>query len=1018
MRAVRRTRRAHGAGALLIASLLWVGGLDEAGAQVRNFKHYTAFEGVPQAQVLSTAQDSRGYVWFATYGGLSRFNGSEFRTWTTADGLTSNSVFDIAVDGTDRLLIATSGGACVMEDERFHCYREADGLVNDYVRSVVPDGQGGMWVGTSRGVSHVTPSGIRSYTMDDGLPAERVGRVAVDSAGGVWATTDLGLYRLSGERFVPDSPEHFAGRAVQFVTPVTGGVLVGSEGRLFLRRDGGTVPVAEGLLPEDAQLVDGVIDGAGTIWVATRTGALRIAGQRVEQLTERHGLLNNLVNHVSLDREGDVWFGTESGASKHVPGPFTTYTMNEGLPSPFVRAVEVGPAGDVWVGTRNGVAVFDEDAGRFRSVELEGLPDSRVYGLGRSPDGGMLIGVRGGLGYLKDGALRVYGEKHGLPGAVVYALVPDGRGGMWVSTDRGLARWENGELTRIDQPDLNELSILSMATDDRGRVWLGRTNGGIAIWDGATLETIGPEDGLSDQSVWTLAMDAQGRMWAGTNGDGAYRIGPAGIERFTQKQGLASDFIWQVMPDSRGDVWLFGNAGLDRLTADGLTHYGRGSGLIELEGSVSAVREDSNGDLWFGSGSGVVRYVPGLDVPPAHRPPIYVEVVTHDGEPVIDRPGASPDDGRLRLRDGAVRITFGSPSFRDESVIRYRYRLVGSGDSWSAPLKERSITYAGLNPGHYNFEVVADNRGLRSETPATFAFTIVPAFWQTWTFRIIGALLLATAAGSVPAMRARGLEKERRRLEALVAQHTRELAEKNERLQHSNRDLEHFAYVASHDLQEPLRKIRAFSDRVSTRYAALLDDQGRDYLARTANAASRMQQLIDDLLTLSRLTTKRKPTELIEFGSIVRDVVADLEIRIQSTGGRVEVGKLPDIDADPAQIRQLMQNLIGNALKFHRPDEPPVVRVSASPAGPGRIEIRVEDNGIGFDSADAQKLFLPFQRLHPRMQYEGTGIGLSICQKIVERHGGTIRAESEPGRGSKFIVILPEHQPVVEAHAA
>jgi signal transduction histidine kinase len=602
----------------------------------------------------------------------------------------------------------------------------------------------------------------------------------------------------------------------------------------------------------------------------------------------------------------------------------------------------------------------------------------------------------------------------------VYALLPDGHGGVWVGTNRGLVRWKNGNLEPVDHPDLQAMNIMSMALDRSGRLWLGRSSGGLAIWDGETLEMIGPDQQMSGQQVWAVSMDAQGRMWAGTNGDGVYRFGPTGFDRLTTKDGLASNFVWQVLPDSRGDIWLFGNVGLDRVSGDRIIHYGTGSGLIELEGSAGAAHEDESGNLWFGTGKGVARYVPGLDQPPAVKPPVYVERVTHEGEPVegFDELATTRSSKPVRLKAGAVRLGFGSPSYRDESVIRYRYRLRGASEAWSAPSAERSITYAGLKPGHYAFEVIADNRGVVSETPATYAFTITPAFWQTLWFRIPVFLLLAGLAGAVPAWRASRLEKERRRLEALVAQHTRELAEKNERLEHSNRDLEHFAYVASHDLQEPLRKIRAFSDRVSKRYAAQLDDQGRDYLARTENAASRMQRLIDDLLSLSRITTRKHPMQTFALGQLVREVVADLEIRIQSTDGRVEIGDLPEIEADPAQIRQLMQNLIGNALKFHRPDEPPVVRVSAVPAGHGRIEIRVEDNGIGFDSREADKLFLPFQRLHSRMQYEGTGIGLSICQKIVERHGGTIRAESEPGVGSKFIAIVPTRQPRVEAHAA
>ena len=307
---------------------------------------------------------------------------------------------------------------------------------------------------------------------------------------------------------------------------------------------------------------------------------------------------------------------------------------------------------------------------------------------------------------------------------------------------------------------------------------------------------------------------------------------------------------------------------------------------------------------------------------------------------------------------------------------------------------------------------------VESDASAVFAFSVQPALWQTWWFRLLGALLVAGGAAAVPWLRARGLERERRRLEALVAQHTRELAEKNARLEASNRDLEHFAYVASHDLQEPLRKIQAFSDRVTRVYAERLDDTARDYLSRMTSAAARMQRLIDDLLSLSRVSTRRRPIQRLDLNALVQEVVGDLEFRIHATQGRVDVDRLPSIHGDPVQIRQIFQNLIGNALKFHRPGSPPVVRVSAQAQDAYCTEIHVEDNGIGFESKDAEKVFLPFQRLHTRTQYEGTGIGLTICQKIAERHGGTIRAESTPGEGSRFIVILPVNGPMGEQNVA
>ncbi len=238
-------------------------------------------------------------------------------------------------------------------------------------------------------------------------------------------------------------------------------------------------------------------------------------------------------------------------------------------------------------------------------------------------------------------------------------------------------------------------------------------------------------------------------------------------------------------------------------------------------------------------------------------------------------------------------------------------------------------------------------------------------------------------------------------------------------LEASNRELQDFAFVASHDLQEPLRKIRAFGDQLRTDCAAALDAEGADYLDRMQGAATRMQALIEALLNYSRVTTKARPFSHIDLTAAANEATGNLEASIRDTGGRVEIDGLPMIEADPVQMVQLFQNLIGNALKFHG-EERPVVKVYGLPAGPDEIEgqskarefkIFVEDNGIGFDEKYLDRIFTLFQRLHGRGVHEGTGIGLAICRKIVDRHGGDITAKSTPGKGTTFIVSLPVKQP-------
>jgi PAS domain S-box-containing protein len=234
------------------------------------------------------------------------------------------------------------------------------------------------------------------------------------------------------------------------------------------------------------------------------------------------------------------------------------------------------------------------------------------------------------------------------------------------------------------------------------------------------------------------------------------------------------------------------------------------------------------------------------------------------------------------------------------------------------------------------------------------------------------------------------------------------------RLEASNRELEDFAYVASHDLQEPLRKIQAFGDRLKAKHAAELDAQARDYIERMQAAAKRMQILINDLLSFSRVTTKAQPFVPVDLGVVAHEVAHDLELRAHDAGGEIVIGALPSIDADPLQMRQLLQNLASNALKFHRQGVPPRVEIYGD-AFDGRVQIVVADNGIGFDEKYADRIFTMFERLHGRGTYEGTGIGLAICRKIAERHGGEIAARSTPGEGSTFVVTLPIHHE--EKHA-
>ena len=226
-------------------------------------------------------------------------------------------------------------------------------------------------------------------------------------------------------------------------------------------------------------------------------------------------------------------------------------------------------------------------------------------------------------------------------------------------------------------------------------------------------------------------------------------------------------------------------------------------------------------------------------------------------------------------------------------------------------------------------------------------------------------------------------------------------------LKRSNFELQEFASIASHDLQEPLRKVITFVDRLKEK-TKNLDEVTCDYINRIKKSTMRMQVFIDDLLVYSSVMIQPKQFEQIDLNLIIKESLSNLEDSIARNKGTINVDDLPALQADPAQMMQLLQNLIGNALKYHKVGIPPIINIQGQDSGNGEISIVIEDNGIGFSEKYAERIFHPFQRLHGTSEYEGTGIGLAICRRIIDRHNGTITVKSNLGEGSMFIVTLPK----------
>lgn len=375
------------------------------------------------------------------------------------------------------------------------------------------------------------------------------------------------------------------------------------------------------------------------------------------------------------------------------------------------------------------------------------------------------------------------------------------------------------------------------------------------------------------------------------------------------------------------------------------------------------------------------------------------------------------------VADASGRVTFANSAHRDvwatsdarQSIRdpRFKYRDVNTGET--------------VPDGRMALARALDGEVVHGETFCIDAFDGTPKTILVSALPIHGKrgnveLAVGAEVDISPQMRAKEAEARALREHAL-----REAAESREEelrrhaieLERSNRELQDFAYVASHDLQEPLRKIITFTELIMDEFGENLGGEGRSYLGRAQDAAVRMSRLIKDLLAFSRVATRAEPFRKVDLNGILQDALSDLEVPVEQTGAQVNVQALPVLEADPSQMRQLFQNIIGNSLKFHRAGRAPRIDVSSEPV-PLRDDgtraarawkIEFADNGIGFDEKYLDRIFSPFQRLHGRSAYEGTGMGLAICRRIVERHNGAIEASSTEGEGSVFRVVIPERQP-------
>jgi signal transduction histidine kinase/ligand-binding sensor domain-containing protein len=1036
-------------------------------------------------------EDREGGLWIGTDDGLSRFD-RENETFTNFKNnpsdpasLSHNNVYCIQQDSSGLIWLGTFGGGLnALDPATGRCVRyrtdpkNPNSLSHDIVRTIHVDRKGRLWIGTEEGGLNRFDPGTGTfirYRHDPNNPGslshDIVMAIDEDASGRLWIGTwggGLDCMDPAGNRFIHH--RHNADDPKSLVSDIITRLCRSYSGDLWI----GTWNAG--------------MDRLSLIEQNKPASAARTFLHHRLDHDDPSSLSGNGIWSLAVDHTGVLWIGTVNGLNKNELrrkkfGLFRADRPNgRRLPGNDVRALFEDGAGGIWIAMRGeGVSRFDRVSGKFvhyrKALEaVNTLGSNDVMAFAEGPGSVTWIGTDGrGIDRFdgRTGLFTHYRRNPKNPNSLsndyVFQLLFESPSALWAGTygGSGLTRLDirTGSWTRfpIDTTGRSKNAIRKLYQDSSGRLWIGTNEQGLICFHPKTkvmerfLHDPASSTGLSSNTVQGIYEDENRKLWIGTLGGGLNRLDPLTKQfiRYGVSDGLPGDVICGILEDKRGNLWIStdkGLAKLDRLKKT-FRNFDKSDGLQDNVFNADACCRLKTGELCFGGIGGFNVFHPDSIRDNPFVPEVVISnfsimnrsVATGDtvnGRVLLRRALEATDEIVLTRKENMFSFEFAALHYADPLKNRYAYRLADFDADWIfADARNRTATYTNLDPGVYTFKVKASNNdGVWNEIPASVRVRILPVFWQTLRFKIVGGFGLIFMLAALALIRERSLGNRQAKLDLLIRERTAEVKGKTEELESTNRrlseansllqttnlertrsqrllqkavadlrrsndELAQFAYIASHDLQEPLRMVASYVSLLSRRYQGKLDPQADEFIAFAVEGSKRMQQLINDLLSYSRVTTKGKSFQTVDVNALLESVLLIMQITIAERRARITHDPLPRVTGDPIQIEQLLQNLISNGIKYCRAGTPEI-RISVDRQD-GEFRFSVRDNGIGIAPEHHEKIFGIFQRLHSREEYGGTGIGLAICRKIVERHGGRIWVESEAGQGATFFFTLP-----------